>query len=204
MKRTGGPGSVRGARAAAEALRIFKAAERRSSGTFRVLLSDGPAVERLLRALADSRSFDWGRSCFYFFADSTAGPTPLRSYARAKEIFFSPAGVPDSSIINFPPLSPRASARLYSEQLAAAARAGGFGLAVLDAGTRLPPGPAGVKAVPGGASLTAGALSLCREALFLIDGGGPVKTEAGPKAGLPGRSLLRTVPPGLKKKVIRF
>lgn len=204
MQSTGGSGSARAARAAAAALRIFKAAERRSGGTFRVLLSGGPAVERLLRALAASRSFDWGRSRFYFVADSTAGPAPLPSYARAKELFFSPAGVPDSSIVNFPPLSPRASARLYSEQLAAAARAGGFGLAVLDAGTSLPPGHAGVRAVPGGASLTAGSLSLCREALFLLDNGGAGKSEAGPKAGRTGRSLLLSAPPGLKKTVIKF
>ncbi|MEW5905448.1 MAG: hypothetical protein AB1734_01565 [Elusimicrobiota bacterium] len=204
MKRIGTDGPGPGARAAREALRVFKAAERRSDGLFRVLLSAGPAAEPFLRELAASRAFDWGRSRFYFISDRTGGPSPLPALARAAELFFSPAGVPGSSVVNFPPLTPRAAARLYSEQLAEASRAGGFGIAVLDAADGLPPGPPGARAVPGGASLTSGSLSLCREALFFLDAGGAVKSGAAPGAGLPENALLRAAPRGLKRTIIRF
>ncbi|HBE88056.1 MAG TPA: hypothetical protein DDW67_02825 [Elusimicrobia bacterium] len=194
----------RAAAAAGEALRIFKTAERRAGGTFRVLLSGGRAMEPFLRALARSRSFDWGRSRFYFVSDATAGPSPLPAYRLAKELFFSPAGVPDSSVVNIPPLRPRAAARLYSGQVAEAARAGGFGLAVLDASERLPCGLPGAAAVPGGAALTLGSLSLCREAVFLQEASAGKKNKAGRAAGPPEKALPGKAPRRLKKTILTF
>lgn len=192
MKNTGTARSDRAARTAAAALRAFRSAERRSARPFRVLISGGAALDPFLKALAAAPGFDWGKSRFYFVSDITAGPAPLPAFARAKRLFFSPAGVPDSSVINFPPLEPRAAARLYSGLIGEVSRAGGFGMAVLDAGLPLPPGPPGAAAVPGGASLTSGTLSLCREVLILSD-------KASPAGTLPTQ-----VPPLVKKRLFVF
>lgn len=201
MKRTGTARPERAAREAAAALRAFRSAERRSALPFRVLLSGGAALGPFLETLASARGFDWGKSRFYFVSDRTAGPAPLPALARAKRLFFSPAGVPDSSVINFPPLAPRAAARLYSELLHEVSRSGGFGMAVLDAGLRLPPGRPGAVALPGGASVTAGTLSLCREALILTDGGDGQKKKAGSAAGPNSGTPVKQVPPNAKKRL---
>lgn len=190
--------------AARAAVRAFASALRRGGSPFTVILSGSPAISPFLKELARFKSADWGACRFYFSSEKTDGPGGLSSYGRARELFFSPAGVPDSSVVNFPPLRPRAAAALYSETIAAVSCGGGFRLAVLDAAESLPEGLAGAAAVTGGAAITLGTLADCREALFLLNSSGDKKKRTGRPAGPEEKPLFARAPRRLKKRLFVF